>query len=130
MTYTVNKTYLFWAVLLLILELGIGFFVHDAWIRPYLGDFLVVILLYCIVSSFLIARKELILLGVLLFSYFVEMLQYFNFVAVMGLQDIAMARILIGTYFSWMDMLMYSLGVLLVYLIEMRNKRFTIKTRR
>jgi len=48
-----NKTYFLLALLLLSVELFIGFFVRDAVIRPYGGDFLVVILLYCMLKSFI-----------------------------------------------------------------------------
>ena len=55
---------------------------------------------------------------VLLFSYLVEVLQYFNFVEIIGLQDNKLARIVIGTSFSWWDILFYTLGILFVILVE------------
>ncbi|RYE30451.1 MAG: DUF2809 domain-containing protein [Sphingobacteriaceae bacterium] len=106
------------ALLLLIIEFLIGFFVHDALIRPYGGDFLVVILLYCIVKSFLNWEVYAAALAVLLFSYAVEILQYLHIVEILGLQNSKIACILIGTSFSWTDMLAYSLGILLVIAIE------------
>ena len=47
-----NKTYFLLALLLLLAEVLIALYLHDALIRPYGGDFLVVILLYCFVKSF------------------------------------------------------------------------------
>jgi len=64
------------SVLLLIIEILIAAYLNDSLIRPYGGDFLVVILLYCLMRSFLnlsVLRTSLI---VLLISYLVEITQY------------------------------------------------------
>jgi hypothetical protein len=46
-----RKIYVTAAVLLFILEVVIERYVHDAFVRPYLGDFLVVLLLYASLLS-------------------------------------------------------------------------------
>ena len=48
-----NKTYLTLAVFIFVIEVLIALYVHDNFIRPYVGDVLVVILMYCFVKSFL-----------------------------------------------------------------------------
>jgi hypothetical protein len=118
MKFTFNSSYLLLALLLFIVEVLIGFYTHN-WIRAYLGDFLVVILLYCLVKGFFNLKINHALTGVLIFSYLIETLQYFHIVNVLGLQKVTMARIIIGTDFSWIDMLMYTLGICLVAIIEM-----------
>jgi len=123
MKYKLNKTYLMWAFLLFVVELIIGFYVKDKWIRPFFGDFLVVILLYCFVKSFVNIRTTPTLIGVLLFSYLIETLQYFRFVELIGLQNHQVASTLIGTFFSWIDMLMYTLGIFTVAIIEAVSNR-------
>lgn len=90
----------------------------DAIIRPYGGDFLVVILIYCFVRTFFDTPVLRTAIGVLLFSYFIEITQYFHLVNLLGLQDCKIARIVMGTYFSFVDMLAYTLGILLVLIIE------------
>jgi len=45
-----NKKFFLLTVFLFIVELYIGFFVQDDFIRPYGGDFLVVILIYAAFS--------------------------------------------------------------------------------
>ena len=122
MKYRFNLSYFLFALILLLTEIVIGVFIKDSIIRPYGGDFLVVILLYCLVRSFFDIRLYTALIGVLLFAYLVETLQYFKIVNVLGLQDSTAARILIGTSFAWTDMLMYTLGIGLVWAIELRNK--------
>lgn len=109
-------------LLLFITEVLIALFVHDQFIRPYVGDFLVVILIYCFVKSFLNTPVVPTALGVLLFAYTVEVLQYFRIVEVLGLQHSRAARIIIGSSFEWLDMLAYTLGILMVILVE---KKYT-----
>ncbi len=99
---------------LLGVEVLIAQCVHDRIIRPYAGDFLVVIFLYCLVQS---AGRRPVgppLVGVLLFSYLVEIGQYFHLVAQLGLGHSRVARLVLGSAFSWADMLAYTLGALLV----------------
>lgn len=122
---TVNKNYLFVTVLLFIVETLIAIYVHDQFIRPYLGDVLVVILIYCFVRSFLKIPVVLAAFGVLLFSYFIELLQYFNFVTVVGLENHKIARIVLGSSFEWLDIVAYTFGFFLVLLLE--NLRFIFK---
>jgi len=80
----------------------------------------VVILLYCFIKSFVNTGVGATVIGVLVFSYALETLQYFHIVNVLGLQDSRIACIIIGTYFAWTDLLMYTLGLLLVWLIEIK----------
>lgn len=113
-----KPSYFLTFLLLLFTEILIALYVHDAFIRPYVGDFLVVILIYCFVRAFFNVSVAAAAIGVLLFSYMIETLQYFKMVKVLGLQDIKLARIIIGTDFSWLDMLAYTLGIAFVILME------------
>ncbi len=119
-----NLRYLVYTVLLFVTEVLIALFVHDQFIRPYIGDFLVVILIYCFVKSFLNTPVVPTAVGVLLFAYTVELLQYFRIVEVLGLQHSRAARIMIGSAFEWQDMLAYTLGILMVVLTEKRGTIF------
>ena len=116
--------YAFSALLLFIAEVLIALFVHDQFIRPYIGDFLVVILIYCFVKSFLNTPVVPTALGVLVFAYTVELLQYFRIVELLGLQHSKAARIIIGSSFEWQDLLAYTLGILVVVLVEKRSSIF------
>jgi len=118
-----NSKYFYLTIFLLITEIIIAIWVHDAFIRPFGGDFLVVILIYCLVKSFMDSPVSPTILSVLLFAYAVEISQYFHLVNLLGLGNSKIARIIMGTSFSWTDMLMYSLGMLLVLIIELCRKR-------
>lgn len=76
------------------------------------------ILIYCFVKSFINTPVKATALAVLLFSYLIETLQYFHLVDLLGLEKSKTARIVIGTSFAWTDLLAYTLGILLVLIIE------------
>lgn len=113
-----NKRYLFLAIILFVVEILIAQYVHDDIIRPYVGDILVVILIYCFVRSFVRAPVLPTALSVLLFSFIIESLQYLKIVNKLGLQDSKLASVVIGTSFAWMDMLCYIIGIALVLIFE------------
>src|SRR4051812_22461106 len=96
MLFRFNRNYFLLTILLFATEVAIAMFVHDRFIRPYFGDFLVVILIYCFLKSFIgtpqlqkntnppiVHRTPYIVnlklaLSVLAFAYLVEVLQYFH----------------------------------------------------
>ena len=118
-----NRTYFAFTVFLFLLETAIALFVHDNFIRPYFGDFLVVMLLYCFLKSFLNVSVWAAAGLVLLFSFAIETAQYFNMVEKLGLQHYKIAKVVLGNSFAWMDLLAYVLGILAVISIE----KFTLK---
>ncbi|HEY4062139.1 MAG TPA: DUF2809 domain-containing protein [Puia sp.] len=119
-----HRTYFLLSLLLLGLEILIAAYMHDAFIRPYGGDYLVVILLYCLVRSFFDLSVRLTSLLVLLFAYLIETLQYFHFADRMGFKGPSLARIVLGSYFSWVDILAYTLGILTVIGLEIIKNNF------
>lgn len=110
------------SVIIFFIEVLIAKFVNDAFIRPYGGDILVVILIYYFVKSFLQVKPFYLALGVLLFAYMVEVGQYFKMVEVLGLQDHKVMRIVLGTSFSWIDILCYTVGAIICYLIDRKEE--------
>jgi len=106
------------ALLLLLVEVLIALYVHDDFVRPYLGDLLVVILIYCFLMA--VSRLKVItaLLLVLVFSYLVELLQALHLIEWLRLQESPIARAVIGTSFSFWDLAMYTLGATVIALAE------------
>ncbi|MBW8684359.1 ribosomal maturation YjgA family protein [Chitinophaga rhizophila] len=113
-----NWIYFALTVFIFLIEVLIALYVHDDIIRPYVGDILVVILIYCFVRSFLQAPVLPVAVGVLVFSCTIEIMQYFKLVTLLGLDHSRLARIAIGNYFSWGDMICYVLGIGLTMFIE------------
>ena len=116
--FTFDRKYFFLTVALFIIEVLIALFVRDAFIRPYVGDYLVVMLIYCTIRTFLNASVGIVALSVLLFSYSIETLQYFRIVDRLGLQNNTVAKTVIGYGFDWMDVVAYTLGTLTILVTE------------
>ncbi len=119
--FTFKKNYLIITIILFVIEVLIALYIKDNFIRPYGGDFLVVILIYCFLRTFLKFPPFNIAIATLLFAYAVEIGQYFKLVEILGLEGIRLAEIIIGTGYSNYDMLAYTLGVIVVYFIDRRN---------
>jgi Protein of unknown function (DUF2809) len=115
---TFNKNYFILAILLFITEVLIALYIRDAFVRPYLGDVLVVILLYCFIKSFLNLPDFAVAISVLIFAFSIELLQYVNMVEILGLQKSSLARAVLGTSFSWLDLLAYTAGIVIVLDVE------------
>ena len=111
------------AALLFAVELSIALFVDDAFVRPYLGDVLVVPLVYCAVATFVEVRPALLGLGVFAFACTVEFAQYCDLVRVLGLEDSRLARTLLGTSFSTLDLVAYAVGAALTVVVHLRAQR-------
>lgn len=108
-------------LLLFVVEVLIALYVDDDIIRPYGGDVLVVIMIYYFVKSFVKVPPLYLAIGVLLFAYAVEIGQYFRMVEILGVQDNKVMRIVLGSSFSWGDILAYTLGAAICYLIDRRK---------
>ena len=122
---TFNLRYFTATIILFVTEVLIALYIHDSIIRPYIGDLLVVILIYCFVRSFFKFSARNTAIAVLLFSYTTEVMQYFHVVTLLGLQHSRLARIVIGTSFSWEDIIAYTVGIIIVLLIEEKKKEAT-----
>jgi len=115
-----SKSFLLF-LLIFAVEVVIALFVKDSIIRPYGGDVLVVILIYYFAKTFVKIKSLYLVIAVLLFAYAVEIGQYFNLVEVLHLQDNKVMRIIIGSSFSWLDMLAYTIGGVICYIIDRKN---------
>lgn len=113
-----HRGYFLIAVILFVVELLIALYLNDAIIRPYVGDLLVVMLIYTFVMSFFNLSVVFCAMGVLLFAYVVEFSQYLKLINHLGLNHSRAAQLILGTSFAWTDMLAYTVGVLIIIGIE------------
>ncbi len=123
---TFNKTYFGLAILIFIIEVLIALFVKDNFVRPYVGDVLVVILMYCFAKSFLRVPVRLLAMSVLAFSFIIEALQYVKIVERLGWEKSQFARTVIGTSFAWADIIAYMVGIAIVLGVENYRLRKSI----
>ena len=113
-----NKKYALWALALLGIEFLIAtVFSRIGFIRGYIGDVLVVILLYYLVLSVVKVRNKSKLIGaIFLFAVLVEVLQYFGVATYLGFTKGSLGYIILGNHFSWGDILSYAIGCRIVQL--------------
>ena len=105
--------YLIATLVLLATEVCIALFVHDGFVRPFIGDVLVVIMIYTFLRIFIPEKVRWLSLYIFIFAVLVEVLQYFRIVEVLGLQDNKVMSTIIGTSFDIRDILCYFVGCVL-----------------
>ena len=100
---------------ILILEILIGLYVRDRFIRPYGGDILVTVLLCCLARA--IYPKLSPALPVFIFAAFVEFTQWLGLAKLLGVEGTVIG-IIIGTSFSWLDIVCYGAGCIAFAAVE------------
>lgn len=115
-----KKGYFFIALVLFLVELVIALFINDRIIRPIIGDYLVVILLYTLLRAFVKVSPLFAALLVLAFSFMIELLQLISIIDILGLSGNQFAKTIIGTSFHVGDLLAYTLGVYTAYFVDTR----------
>lgn len=112
------------SAILLGIEILIGAFAHG-WVRNHFGDVLVVVLLYTLYRT---AAPEtphhgwLVPTGILIFAFGVEFLQLWGFCDRFHITN-RLLRIIIGTGFSYLDLLCYAVGMVPCYICEFMLRR-------
>ena len=111
--------YLSLFLLLFMTELLIAVLIHDEFVRPYLGDVLVVLVIYCLVRIFEPIRWRLLPSFIFLFSAVVEFSQYFDLAQLFGLASYKILRIILGSVFDWKDIVCYAVGCIILGMYEL-----------
>jgi hypothetical protein len=117
MKYGFSKKYAALSAGLFAVEMFIALFIHDRLVRPFVGDMLVVILIFTLCRTVIKDDYFRLALCVLIFSFAIEIGQYFNLISMLGLQHCRLARIIIGATFDFHDLLAYSAGIALICII-------------
>lgn len=105
--------YILFALFFFLIEIGIALFFHSGFIRSYVGDFIVVMLLYTglmAITNLEIPNGIVIVLGI---AIVIELLQLTEFTRSIGLSG-KLIKLILGTTFSFMDILMYVLGLTII----------------
>ena len=121
MTLIFNKKYFLKFLFVLFVEFLIAIFIDDNFIRPFVGDYLVMILIYLFSRTLFKCNVFIHIFGVLLFCYSVEIGQKINLVGLIGLENYRLARIIIGTHYDFRDLIAYSLGALTLIVLNRKN---------
>lgn len=111
-----NLKYFITFIILLCIEACILF--TDGFIRHTVGDYFVVILLYCFVKSFFNIPVKKTALTILLFSFCVEFLQLTGLPNIEPFASSQLSKIILGTTFVFTDLIAYTLGIITVLYAE------------
>lgn len=103
---------------LLLIEVIIALYVHDDFIRPYVGDMLVVIVIYTFIRIIVPEKCKLIPLFIFIFATGVELLQLANIVEILGVADNKFLKTLIGSVFDIKDIVCYAVGCVMLCMYE------------
>lgn len=115
--------YIITFIVLFLIELYIALKIRDGFIRFYVGDMLVVVLVYYFVRIFIPDRYRLLPLYVFLFAAGVEILQYFKVVKLLGLEQNVILRTVIGSVFDIKDIGCYAAGCTILGIFEFLKDR-------
>lgn len=105
-------------LLLLITEVLIALFVHDSFIRPYIGDMIVVIVIYCFIRIFIVEKCKLLPFYIFIFAAGVELMQYMGIANLPCIAGNTFLKVLIGSVFDYKDILCYGAGCILLGIYE------------
>ena len=114
------------SIVLLGIEILIGLYA-TGWVRNYLGDVLVVILIYTLIRTIFIkgpSKWYVLPTAILVFAFAVEFLQLWGFCDRFGITN-KLLRIIIGTGFSYIDLLCYTVGIIPCYIVEFVRYRLS-----
>lgn len=117
-TLTPRTKYALAFLSLFLIEALIAIFIHDNFIRPYIGDVLVMVLLYFFVQAILPDKIKYLPIYLFLFGTLVEFLQYCHIVEHLHLESNSVAKVVIGSVFDSKDIVCYGIGCLLVLLAK------------
>lgn len=106
--------YIVLTIILLVIEVLIALFVQDRFIRPYVGDVLVIMVLYTLVRTFVPEGIKVLPLYLFGFAALVELAQYFRIVERVGLENNRFFSVLIGSVFDIKDIVCYAVGTVLI----------------
>lgn len=113
-----RKTYGIIFLLLLITEVCIALFIKDNFIRPYIGDVLVTVLICCFLRAVIPKKVKALPIYVFIFAAAVEAAQYFDIVKLLGLENVRFVSVIVGRTFSFHDILCYAIGCALFAIAE------------
>lgn len=100
-------------LLLLSIEALIALFVHDSFVRPYMGDVLAVAVVYFFLRILIPEKFPWLPAAVFVFAVLVEFSQYLCLAGRLGITN-PVLRILLGSVYDSKDIVCYGVGCILL----------------
>lgn len=108
------------------IEAYIALYVHDEFIRPYIGDVLVVPLMYAFLRIF-VRGVRILPWYLFLLAFFIEVGQYYQLSDVLGIENRAL-RLILGSTYDQSDIACYLWGTLALVIGERAVEKRRNKT--
>lgn len=93
------------------MEVLIALYVRDRFVRPYLGDVLAVMLVYCGLRAVLPIRPLAAAIAAFAIGAAIEFGQAVHVLDLIGVHN-RVIRVVLGTGFEWLDFVAYAAGAL------------------
>ena len=103
---------------ILVIEVLIALFVHDSFVRPYLGDVLAVVCVYFAARVVFINKPRFLSIFVTIFAFLVEIIQLTNLSEIFGKGSVF--SIIVGGTFDIKDLLCYFVGGTACFFIDLK----------
>ena len=116
--FKTNPIFLTLTVIILGIEIAIALSLDSGFIRYTFGDVLASILVYTFIRSFFSLKPFIVAIISLFISFLIEGLQLINFTKLIHQEHNKLLTVVLGNHFSFDDLLAYSVGVLIIYLID------------
>lgn len=98
----------------------VGFFSHNQLIRGFVGDVIIISLIFFFIEFFFDFHPGRLAIFVLVLAFTTEFLQYLRLISLLGLEQSGLARLVIGSVFDPMDLIAYTIGAIIIYFIDTR----------
>lgn len=102
--------------LILIVEL----FNNNQLVRGFIGDIIIILQVYFLAKVFYDFHALKLASFTLVVAFTIEFLQYLDFTTYIGVEHNAVARLVFGAVFDPYDLIAYTIGAVLVYIIDTR----------
>lgn len=112
------------AVLFFFICVCIVFYSHElGQLRWFIWDTIIVMFLYSFIQWIHKMNSWKLIGAILILAYGIEILQYFHFVKYMWWGENQVMRLIFGAVYDPMDILAYTLGWILIYLIDFKMSK-------
>lgn len=118
MNKKIRKIYAVLFILLMLTEIYIAAFVTNFFVRAYLGDVFITLLICFFVQAIFKKRIKLLWVYVFIFSVVVEVCQYFDLVKLLGLENFKLVSVWFGRSFSFYDIICYGAGCIVFVAVD------------
>ena len=107
---------------MLVTEVLIALFIHDSFIRPYVGDVLVVAVVYFFLRIFIPEKYPWLPAAVFVFAAAVEFSQYLGLTDRLGITN-PILRIALGSVYDTTDIVCYGIGCAFLAAYELARRK-------